>query len=117
METAAKARRMTVPDPARSGAGSHVTKSSGVGPIAPGEEVGGEVGGRLAWTVWRRRHRTRARIGGDYLAVEMPGGMAEHGDDYGKAEEGRNRAQRQQDGHDQAPGRHRHRVLRDDAQR
>ena len=54
--------------------------------LSPREQIGREIGRGLALAVraWRQRLRIEFRL--DRLPVEMPGGVAEHGDDDGKAE-------------------------------
>ena len=49
--------------------------------------------------------------------IEMPGGVPEQRNDDGKAEEERQRSRHQQYRDDQSPGRHRHRIACDRAQR
>src|SRR5712671_6881434 len=76
----------------------------------PGKQIGREIRGGSSLTRGAGRKRLRIEFGFDRFPIEMPGGMAKQWDDDGKAEEERQRSRDQQDGHDQSPERHRHRI-------
>src|SRR3954453_9255386 len=81
---------------------SALTKSLCAVPAPPRKQVRGEIGGGLAFAP-TRRDWVCIRVPDNYLAVEMPGGVAEQRNDDREANEEWQRSQNQQPRHDQSP--------------